>query len=136
VEQKLREKAIDEQIQEKMNKIRNDILEDKQYGKLQDKLHKEYLQEIEDLKADKLRKQQVQSLYLQQQIHDLELRKKEQKTEMSETEKALNKKLLDKVRHIRSSPNKREIMMKAQEQSIKINPKAPFQWRYQRRSQI
>jgi len=136
VEQKLREKAIDEQIQEKMNKIRNDILEDKQYGKLQDKLHKEYLQEIEDLKADKLRKQQVQSLYLQQQIHDLELRKKEQKTEMSETEKALNKKLLDKVRNIRSSPNKREIMMKAQEQSIKINPKAPFQWRYQRRSQI
>jgi len=135
-DQKLREQAIDRQIEEKMNKIRNDILEDKEYGKVQQRLYKEYLQEIEDKKAEKYRKQEEAAQYLEAQIADLELRSKEQKTEMSNTEKMLNKKLLDKVRNIQSSPNKREIMMKAQEQSIKVNPQAPFQWRYTRNTAL
>jgi len=132
VDQKEREVAIDRQIQEKMNKIRTDILEDKEYGKKMTKLHAEYLQEIEDKKTEKLRKQQEQSTYLQQQINDLEIRKKEQKTEMSHTEKMMNKQLLDQVRDIKSSPKKeqRERLMKAKEETIKIDPRAPFQFRY------
>lgn len=125
LDQKEREVAIDRQIQEKMNKIRTDILEDKEYGKKMTKLHGEWQKEIEDKKAEKLRKQQEQSTYLQQQIDDLELRKKEQKTEMSQTEKMMNKQLLDQVRNIRSSPNKKQPM-----KAMKIDPRAPFQFRY------
>merc|ERR1740131_162596 len=122
--------AIDQQIKEKMGKIRADILDDKAYGKKMSRLHAEYLQEIEDKKVDKKRKQQEQSEYLQKQIQDLEDRKKEQKTEMSATEKLINKSLLDQVRNIRMSPNKKQLMMQKKEKSVNIDPRAPFQWRY------
>jgi len=127
-DQKERERAIDRQINDKMEKIRADILEDKAYGVKVDKLHTEYLQEIEDKRTEKLRKQQEQAVYLQAQIDEQEQAKKESATEMSESEKNLNKKLLDKVRNLKTSPNKREVMMK--QMDIQINPKAPFQWRY------
>merc|ERR1719317_1767740 len=99
--------AIDEQIKEKMSKIRSDILDDKAYGKKMSRMHAQYLQEIEDKKVEKKREQQEQSEYLQKQIQGLEDRKKEQKTEMSATEKLINKQLLDQVRNIRMSPNKK-----------------------------
>jgi len=129
-EMELCKAAIDEQIKEKMSKIRTDILDDKAYGKKMSRLHAAYLQEIEDKKVDKKRKQREQSEYLQKQIQGLEDRKKEQKTEMSATEKLINKSLLDQVRNIRMSPNKKRIMMEKKEKSINIDPRAPFQWRY------
>ena len=124
-------KAIDAQIKDKMSKMKVDILEDKAYGKKMVKLHNEYLAEIEEQKAEKYRKQREQSLYLELQIAALEKKKQEQKTEMSETEKLLNKGLLDEVRKFKSSPNKKEIMMKKKKDSIVIDPRAPFQFRYQ-----
>jgi len=127
-EQKERERAIDQQIADKMDKIRTDILEDKEYGKKMAKQHAEYLHEIELKRTEKLRKQQEQAVYLQAQIDEQEQAKKESATEMSASEKNLNKKLLDKVRDLKASPNKREVMM--QQMDIQINPKAPFQWRY------
>jgi len=123
-------KAIDAQIKDKMAKIKQDILEDKEYGKKMTKLHAEYLQEIEDKKAEKLKKQQEQAQYLEAQIAALEKKKQEQRTEMSDTEKLLNKGLLDQVRNIKLSPNKKDIMMKRKEKSICIDPKKPFQWKY------
>jgi len=132
-EMELCKAAIDQQIKEKMGKIRNDILEDKAYGKKMQKLHAQYLQEIEDKKVEKKRKQQEQGEYLTKQIQDLENRKKEQKTEMSATEKLINKQLLDQVRNIRMSPNKKQLMMNKKEKSVNIDPRAPFQWRYKYR---
>merc|ERR1712176_1289099 len=132
-EMELCKKAIDQQIKEKMEKIRNDILEDKAYGKKMQQLHAENLQEIEDKKVEKKRKQQEQGEYLTKQIQDLENRKKEQKTEMSATEKLINKQLLDQVRNIRMSPNKKQLMMNKKEKSVNIDPRAPFQWRYKYR---
>jgi len=129
-EMELCKAAIDQQIKEKMSKIRTDILDDKAYGKKMARLHAAYLQEIEDKKTEKKRKQQEQSEYLQKQIQDLEDRKKEQKTEMSATEKLINKSLLDQVRNIRMSPNKKRVMMEKKEKAINIDPRAPFQWRY------
>lgn len=125
--------AIDQQIKEKMGKIRSDILDDKAYGKKMSRLHAQYLQEIEDKKVEKKRKQQEQGEYLTKQIQDLENRKKEQKTEMSATEKLINKQLLDQVRNIRMSPNKKQLMMNKKEKSVNIDPRAPFQWRYKYR---
>jgi len=124
-------KAIDAQIKAKMEQMKEDILEDKKYGKKMVKLHNEYLAEIEDKKAEKYRKQREQSLYLEQQIAALEQKKQEQKTEMSQTEKLLNKGLLDQVRKFKLSPNKKETMMKKKKASITIDPRAPFQFRYQ-----
>lgn len=129
-EMELCKAAIDEQIKEKMSKIRSDILDDKAYGKKMSRMHAQYLQEIEDKKVEKKRKQQEQSEYLQKQIQGLEDRKKEQKTEMSATEKLINKQLLDQVRNIRMSPNKKQLMMQKKTKSVNIDPRAPFQWRY------
>ena len=116
-------KAIDLQIIEKNKKIKREILEDKKYGEKMKKLHNEYLKELEDIKINKYNKQKEQSLYLESQISELEKKKLEQKTEMSESEKLLNKKLLDQVR-IEQNP---------QIKNIKIDPKAPYHWRYQYR---
>lgn len=124
-------KAIDLQINDKMKKMKLDILEDKAYGKKMVKLHNEYLAEIDAKKAEKYRKQNEQSEYLEQQIAALEKKKQEQRTEMSETEKLLNKGLLDQVRKLKLSPNKKEIMMKKKKESITVDPRAPFQFRYQ-----
>lgn len=124
-------KAIDLQINDKMKKMKLDILEDKAYGKKMVKLHNEYLAEIDAKKAEKYRKQNEQSEYLEQQIAALEKKKQEQRTEMSETEKLLNKGLLDQVRTLKLSPNKKEIMMKKKKESITVDPRAPFQFRYQ-----
>merc|ERR1712129_223014 len=120
--------AIDQQIKEKMGKIRSDILDDKAYGKKISRLYAQNLQEIEDKKVEKKRKQQEQGEYLTKQIQDLENRKKEQKTEM-----LINKQLLDQVRNIRMSPNKKQLMMNKKEKSVNIDPRAPFQWRYKYR---
>lgn len=123
--------AIDKQMNEKMIKMKQDILEDKAYGKKMTKLHGEYLAEIEAKKAEKYRKQNEQSQYLEQQIAALEKKKQEQKTEMSETEKLLNKGLLDQVRKFKLSPNAKKEMMKKKKDSITVDPRAPFQFRYQ-----
>merc|ERR1712039_988781 len=124
-------KAIDQQMEEKMKKMKMDILEDKAYGKKMKELHNEYLAEIEEKKKEKFRKQTEQSMYLEQQIAALEKKKQEARTEMSETEKLLNKGLLDQVRTLKMSPNKKEIMMKKKKESISVDPRAPFQFRYQ-----
>merc|ERR1712129_390560 len=118
-------------IDEKMSKMKQDILEDKAYGKKMTKLHGEYLAEIDAKKAEKYRKQNEQSEYLEQQIAALEKKKQEQKTEMSETEKLLNKGLLDQVRKFKLSPNAKKEMMKKKKDSITVDPRAPFQFRYQ-----
>merc|ERR1712003_110787 len=110
--------AIDKQMNEKMIKMKQDILEDKAYGKKMTKLHGEYLAEIEAKKAEKYRKQNEQSQYLEQQIAALEKKKQEQKTEMSETEKLLNKGSLDQVRKFKLSPNAKKEMMKKKKDSI------------------
>merc|ERR1712003_293869 len=111
-------KAIDQQMEEKMKKMKLDILEDKAYGKKMKELHNEYLAEIEEKKKEKYRKQNEQSMYLEQQIAALEKKKQEQKTEMSETEKLLNKGSLDQVRKFKLSPNAKKEMMKKKKDSI------------------
>merc|ERR1712096_351913 len=89
--------CIAQQIKDKEERIRNEIEEDRAYGaKLKDVAD---AAEIAEGKVQKKRKEKLleQQAFLKEQVAGIEKRKLEQRAEISETEKLINKKLLDAI---------------------------------------
>lgn len=115
--------VIAQQIREKEDRIRREIEEDREYGRLL-KADTDRQQAVEDAKVDKRKKVCLeQKVFLDEQVKAVEHRKLMAMAEMSETEAAINKDLLARVQSGESGVTKPQ-----------INPMAPFEWRYKRNS--
>lgn len=111
------------QIREKEDRIRREIEEDREYGRLL-KIDSERAEAEEQGKIDRRKAVSLeQEKFLDEQILAVEHRKLMAMAEMSTTEAAMNRDLLSRVKSGHSGVVK-----------PKINPSAPFEWRYKRTS--
>lgn len=116
-------RVIAAQIREKEDRIRQEIEEDREYGqKLKDDTDRAVAEE-EAKQARRRGKAEEQAKFIQEQVEAVERRKLLAMAEMSQTEAAMNKDLLDCV-----------LTGKSMIRKPKINPAAPFEWRYKKTS--
>jgi len=111
------------QIREKEDRIRREIEEDREYGRLL-KIDTDRAEAEEQAKIDRRKAVSLeQEKFLNEQVAAVEHRKLMAMAEMSNTEAAMNRDLLSRVKSGQSAVRK-----------PKINPSAPFEWRYKRTS--